>query len=368
MDLKVITRHAPSNYGSLMQSIATVEVIRQLGHECTIIDYQRPDERGLRATLTALRSKPRWNRSLLTRSVYVALRWPTEQYARWRFDRFREHYLPMTKRYTSSAELSALKADLFVTGSDQVWGPIGCDSFDPVYFLDFAGSRRFALAASFGRETLEAGVEEAVMPLLRRYDLITVRESSAADMINRWGLPLPATVIDPTLMVSADFWRGMARKSDASDGKYILIYQIHNNPALDRYAVELARETGLELRRLSPSTHQISRPGKLILLPDPGEFISCIDNAAMMITDSFHGTCFAINLGTQFVTVIPSNGTGTRNRNILREFGLTGRIVHGTAEEAHRPDNPIDFKEVSTHQKKVREESLAYIKKALSSL
>lgn len=41
MDIKVITRHAPSNYGSLLQSIATIKIIERLGHKCEIIDYIR---------------------------------------------------------------------------------------------------------------------------------------------------------------------------------------------------------------------------------------------------------------------------------------------------------------------------------------
>ena len=51
MKIKVITRHAPSNYGSLLQSIATIKVIEGMGHDCEIIDYQRPDERGLSGVL-----------------------------------------------------------------------------------------------------------------------------------------------------------------------------------------------------------------------------------------------------------------------------------------------------------------------------
>lgn len=47
MDLKIITRHAPSNYGSLLQSIATIKILKGMGHQAQIIDYLRPDERGL---------------------------------------------------------------------------------------------------------------------------------------------------------------------------------------------------------------------------------------------------------------------------------------------------------------------------------
>lgn len=32
MNIKVITRHGPSNYGSLLQSIATVKKIEEFGH------------------------------------------------------------------------------------------------------------------------------------------------------------------------------------------------------------------------------------------------------------------------------------------------------------------------------------------------
>lgn len=38
MNIKVITRHMPNNYGSLLQSIATQHIIETLGHQCEIIN------------------------------------------------------------------------------------------------------------------------------------------------------------------------------------------------------------------------------------------------------------------------------------------------------------------------------------------
>ncbi len=46
MDIKVITRHTPANYGSLLQSIATIKVFEKLGHTCKIIDYIKSNEYG----------------------------------------------------------------------------------------------------------------------------------------------------------------------------------------------------------------------------------------------------------------------------------------------------------------------------------
>ena len=39
----VITRHAVSNYGSVLQSYALQKAICSLGYECEIIDYIRED-------------------------------------------------------------------------------------------------------------------------------------------------------------------------------------------------------------------------------------------------------------------------------------------------------------------------------------
>ena len=57
MQIKVITRHTPNNYGSLLQSIATLRVIESLGHQCEIIDYWKRDEVGLQGILTSLQGK-----------------------------------------------------------------------------------------------------------------------------------------------------------------------------------------------------------------------------------------------------------------------------------------------------------------------
>ena len=79
MDLKIITRHAPSNYGSLLQSIATIKILKGMGHQAQIIDYLRPDERGLQAVLTSLASKRSWNNNLLKKWFYVSVRRSTIQ-------------------------------------------------------------------------------------------------------------------------------------------------------------------------------------------------------------------------------------------------------------------------------------------------
>ena len=72
MNVKVITRHGPTNYGSLLQSIATQTIIEKLGHDCQIIDYQRLDERGLKMIRTQLAQKDGWGNNLIKKIVYMS--------------------------------------------------------------------------------------------------------------------------------------------------------------------------------------------------------------------------------------------------------------------------------------------------------
>ena len=351
MNIKVITRHGPSNYGSLLQSIATFKKIEQFGHQCVIIDYQRPDERGLNGVLTQLKAKDGFGNPL-KKLAYIAIRYPIEKFAQVRFDRMRKKYLKMTSRCSSHVDLKRLKADAFITGSDQVWGPMMNGRYDSAYFLQFVspGSKKLAYAASFGKTKFDEQTISDYKSMLAGYDKIAVREKSAVELIDGWGLTnCVGQVLDPTLLLNKEEWKKLLVKESDTDKykgkKYILVYQIHNDPKLSDYVKRLASHTGMELLRVNPYLHQKYRGGKFICCPDLGEFLALIDNASCIVTDSFHGTCFAINFGKQFIEILPNNATGTRNQSILQLTGLSGRIL--------RDFNDYSLVEETTDYKKV---------------
>lgn len=344
MDIKLITRHAPANYGSLLQSLAAVKTLESIGHSCTIVDYVPRAEQPLAKVRAEARAKEGWKNSRLKQAAYMALRLPAEAYAARKFEHFRRQMLPLTRRFDTNEGLSEMSAGIFATGSDQVWGPASGKDYDPTYFLDFTpdDARRVAWSASFGRIALAAPTAEAVKPLLSRYEHITVRENAAVGIVENLGLPTPPQTLDPTLMLSAGQWEEMRDDSRLPDKPYILVYQLHNNPAFDRYVLWASARTGLPIVRVSPSLHQIARPGRLIWLPKPGQFLSLIRNAKLMVTDSFHGTAFAILFHTRFVDILPVNGTSSRNLSLLELTGLASRIVDPT-QPFVLPTSALDF-------------------------
>lgn len=82
-----------------------------------------------------------------------------------------------------------------------------------------------------------------------------------------------------------------------------------------------------------------------------------------MITDSFHGTAFAINFNTPFVEVLPNNNTGTRNMSILRLTGLSNRVLKDDGIDLAM--TTIDFSETNKILEKKREESIEILKHML---
>ena len=96
---------------------------------------------------------------------------------------------------------------------------------------------------------------------------------------------------------------------------------------LSDYANKFAQHIDLPLLRISPTLHQYARGGKFVYLPDMGDFLSYIKNSTYFITDSFHGTAFALNFNCQFIEILPNNKTGVRNQSILQLTGLQDRII-----------------------------------------
>lgn len=361
MKTVVITRHAISNYGSLLQAIATQWIIEREGHECEILDYIRDDEHYSIADKAYLKNKPEWNNNFIKKMIYLSLRMPASIMAGRKFEEMRKKYLHSTKRYHNSLELKTDKpaADMYITGSDQVWGKIATGEYDGSYFLDFVDDddKKVAMASSFGHFPQDEKEKAWMSELLKRYQKIAVREDSAVSFLKEFDI-CAEQVLDPTLIIEADKWRTLVRTKRTK--KYVLVYQIHNDKRLGKYAKKMAKKMGLPLIRISSSLHQGIREGKFVFSPDICEFINYIDNAECLVTDSFHGTAFAINLNTNFVEILPNTNTGSRNQSILKLVGLTDRIVTDM-DDFSFINKKIDFNKVNAIIEIEREKSLAVL-------
>ena len=363
----IITRHSVANYGSILQSYATQKAFENLGFECFIINYSKEEEKGLNLAKTLCYNSKKWSKNLFTRIVYSIIQTPNYFVAYKKFEKFRAHLLNQTIEYTSFEDLKSNPpiADIYCTGSDQVWGKIGRDKIDKTYFLEFVpeNSKCISYAASIGTSSISQEMVKYFQKYLKKYGKILVREKSAVDILEKIGFKNTEMVLDPTLLLDCNQWENLTTIKP-SNKKYILVYQLHDNKKMEIYCKRMSKILGLKLIRICPSFQSLFRTGNGVLLPTPSEFLSYIKNAEYIITDSFHGTVFSIIFNKEFVDIMPKD-TSTRIENLLELFDLKNRILKNY-EDFSIFDKKINYDYVNEKLVAERTKSIEKLLKAIA--
>ena len=99
----------------------------------------------------------------------------------------------------------------------------------------------------------------------------------------------------------------------------------------------------------------------------PKEFLGIFKNAQYIVTNSFHGTAFAINFNKEFFVEPLSEAFGTNSRltNILDLFGLKERLIF--SEDVSMYDKTIDYDNVNKVLNEERKHSLEFIRGIINS-
>ena len=359
-----LTRHHISNYGSVLQAYATQHTLEKLGYQPVCIDYYRRDEQPDRLVPTRLICSS-WNTSALKRLIFLLTQTPVYRFADHRFARYRQLLRMTDKRYSTEQELreDPPAADIYMTGSDQTWNTVTCGELDPAYFLSFLGDnvKKISYAASFGKAELSPSEQALIAPLLKGYQAITVREKSGCSLLDGMGLQ-GRQVLDPVLLLSRDEWEALLPQRQCRE-RYLLVYQLHPNKAFEQYTAEFAKRSGLRLYRISHCIHHAVRCGRFLCCPPPAEFLYRIRNAACLLTDSFHGTAFAVAMNTPFIDVLPRSYS-ERISSLLQLIGCEDRILKHF-DDFSLMERSIDFQSVNEKLQTERLRSIAILKAML---
>jgi hypothetical protein len=162
----------------------------------------------------------------------------------------------------------------------------------------------------------------------------------------------------PTLIENADFWRKYAPKNKIK-GDYILIYNLNRSKEFDEYAKKLSEKTGYKLYRFCTRIDQMVRNGKSLIVPEIFDFISLVDNAKIVLTDSFHATAFSINMNTEPICIYP-NEYSTRISDFLKLVDCTDRHAKDY-NDFDVIDRHIDFDNVNKILNKERKKAEKYL-------
>ena len=364
MKVSVITLHAVRNYGSALQAYATEVIFRRLGAEVETVDYRR------RAILHDSLLRTVLAKPGVRGKLEALLRVPSAKKADRVFEGFLRSHLTLTpRRYTDDADFERwpIDADVYCTGSDQVWNTDWHVEIPRPFFLSYApdGRPKIAFSASFGKAELADWEKEPIRALLERYAAISVREKSALTILDGLGIRGAEHILDPTQFLEPAEWDALASRERIVPAPYILVYQLCNNRAFERYAKALSKKKGIRLIRLCNRYDQMRKPGRGLVLPEVGDFITLIRDADFVLTDSFHCTSFSILFHKRFASFLPSR-FGSRVTNVLEMTGLEDRLITDFSD-FETMDRPIDYTEADRILDEKRAQGRRFLARAIGA-
>jgi hypothetical protein len=363
--IALLTIHNANNYGAILQAYASQKVLSRYG-EVRTIDY---DNKYLSHHLDLIRFS--FSTHGIKMLAHDLLRLPYRIQVVSKFKKFVKSNLNLTQKL-SSEELMKGEAghfDMYICGSDQIWNPeiVNPDKqIDPIFFLYFAakGTKKISYASSIGNHHYTDEEKIEVKKLLQDFTIST-RES---DGVKKLSEILPdkkiSHVLDPTLLLSKDEWLESLNINPEPKEKYILVYSVPRTELI-REAVDFyAKKLNIKVVAIDQMLFPLTKVNRHIKNAGPKEFIELYANASFVITDSFHGTCFAINFGKPFVS-ISAGKRSNRIVSLLSLLDLDERLV-SKEEELKKISFEIDVKQVLKKLENAKNYSKRFLKDHLS--
>ena len=363
--IKIITLHCPHNYGAVLQAYASKEFLKSIGHDAELIDY-RPCYITDKQKYTYV-GKKYIAKFFITRWAYILAKFKSRYNVKRNFALFMKRELCDGRHvYHDIEELqqNPPKADVFFTGSDQIWNTQMENGWDDAFFLSFVREgRKCSYAASMAKSSvLTPEEEQRFRHMLEGFDKISVREENAKKILQPLVTQEIRWILDPVFLLSEQQWTMMADKAEekVKGQKYILIYPMGDGLNVISTAQKLSKETGLPIYSISKTIRNqgVTRQFNGYT---PYEFLHLIQNAQYVVTNSFHGTSFSIIFKKKFWACSIGN-TSSRITSLLQSLDLSHRFLSDGEEK----DSFVETIDYGKTYKKL-EERVLYSKSYIDS-
>lgn len=374
------------NYGQQLQCWALQQALIKLGHAPYLIRYDIEHRFG---NITS----PLWKKILKVLLVYPVLKSLKRKKQKKNerkqieynaiknkdreFKKFREKNFLVSKLIY--ANLKELKdnppiADVYIVGSDQVWAHLLDKYENRAMYLDFGDKniRRIAYAPSFSMPSYPESLKPLLKENLERFDCLSVREQTGVKICDEFSYKTKL-VLDPTMLLRREDYASLT--NDDSNGTYIYLYylniskaeeiawnQLHSFAKVSKMQVVATPASGyIQGQELFDDVEY-----KYASIP---KWINLIKNANLVVTTSFHGVVFCIIHHTPFV-YFPLKGQFARGNNrvvdLCKMLDLSDRIWRESSSYDEISQQAIDWDAVDEILELKREDSIEYLKKALS--
>lgn len=365
----IITFASAHNYGAILQAYAMQNYLEKLGIEANIINF-RPKEidnvyklyKIKKSKFKVVRIIKKAHKIAVTKLKY---RWKIEKYNN--FEEFINNKLNITEEYKNLKQIqnAYLDYDILIAGSDQIWNTDLTKKFQPAYFLEFGkkDAIKISYAASLGRDELDPKYVLFYRRYLKNFDYITVREKSMIPLLQDLTEKEIKQVVDPTLLLEKKDYDEIKIDSKYKGQKYIYVHFIGKDPKVIEIADYISNLLDIPILHNLP-TKTFDNELDYHYNEKIGQIIDVVENAQMVISNSFHLTILSIMYEKQFITV-PHSKRPERMKNLLEDLELENNLVEDVRILPDLKDLEIDYKKVQEKLQKAKKESVEFLNKAL---
>lgn len=357
MRLGILTLHAQTNYGAVLQAFALRAALADMGHDVRVIDRWRDDDCARLKGILASRSPGKWLKwvkgAMSCSGVVAELR---RRLATMRFIRQNLNITDYHFHHWKDAPRD-MGLDAIVVGSDQVWNAANLVPADYLLKETPPGIPGIAYAASIGMESLPDELLDEYRDGFRRFSAISVRERTAAEMVEKCG-SRAEVVVDPTLLAPRSLWdrfKPVRLPSKPYVTCYFLLEDIDSMKAAIRRFTETAgvdvemfvggywRRASLDPERIRKNIKDFRKwceaGVRLRLDAGPAEFASSIAGSCGVVTNSYHALMFSLIYGKNVRVMQPTDPSrrvmAARFEEVAESF-VTGPMFAETLEEGLR--------------------------------
>jgi hypothetical protein len=367
MKIGTITFHCSNNFGAVLQALALIKTLNNLGHEAKIIDY-RPKYKIDEYKPMKIIKKYKSFKHFLYNLFSIPLKYKTDK----NFKKFNSRFISTWgKTYVTYDEIinNPPDLDVIITGSDQVWNSESLDVLDKVYYLNFGadGIRRISYAPSFGTAKVDERFTNEISTYIKNLDAVSIRELEGKEQIKEITGIEAEHVLDPVFLLDKNQWLEVADDEIKIVEPYLLLYARERNKLLGDLAIKIAKEKNLKTVNISEIMLGLNNYHRNIFGIGPGHFLYLLKNASVVCTNSFHGTAFSIIFEKPFIAV--SHRTrNTRIDSILNTLDLSSQLITNQCQFNYASADDLvnyDLKKTNVLLNNEREKSIRFLFNAL---
>ena len=271
--------------------------------------------------------------------------------------------IKFAKSYLNITDFN-INCDIFITGSDQVFRPIYTNKMLDQYMLDFANinSKKISFSASFGvnkEEFIQENSNEVIEHMktsLKSFDFVSVREKSGVEICRDLFDVKAEWIIDPVFILDRAKWEELIENATKDYSNKIISYVLDTNKEYKKASKYLSKQHNAEVIELANSNDSVEN------------WLKAIRDCKFLITDSFHGMCFAIIFNKPFICLANKKRGATRFESILEMLNIDYQCINDVNEIYERDCVfKVDYDVVNKRIEEERQRGLDFLEMALDA-